>query len=108
MHIDGKSMEISTTPTAVVNMIYMLTILGRDGAIPRILCDKSFFSLPSQWTNLPIEDQAVRGIRRKVDSDSDSCVFKPRSDSQIQPSPIERSFAAVSPILGQVGDSMEI
>ncbi|KAK8511977.1 hypothetical protein V6N13_073804 [Hibiscus sabdariffa] len=58
------------------------------------------------------EEQVIRGIRRKLDSDSsppsDSCGFKRRRDAQIRPSPFERSFSAVSPICSQVGDGMDM
>ncbi|GMI76526.1 hypothetical protein like AT5G24610 [Hibiscus trionum] len=60
------------------------------------------------------EEQAIRGIRRKLDADSsppsDSCGLKRRRDALIRPSPFERSFSAVSlsPICSQVGDGMEL
>ncbi|XP_068635717.1 uncharacterized protein [Aristolochia californica] len=57
------------------------------------------------------EEQAVRGIRRKLEGESspDSCAFKRRrGDSQLHPSPFERSFCAVAPICSQIGDGMEI
>ncbi|KAI6672545.1 hypothetical protein NL676_000451 [Syzygium grande] len=59
----------------------------------------------------PTEEQAVRGIRRKLDaesSSSESCAFKRRRDAQFHPSPFERSFSAVSPICSQVGDGMDM
>ncbi|KAE9605973.1 hypothetical protein Lalb_Chr10g0102981 [Lupinus albus] len=57
------------------------------------------------------EDQAVRGVRRKLDvenSTSDGYGFKRRRDAQFHPSPFERSFSAVSPICSQVGDGMDM
>ncbi|KAJ6340782.1 hypothetical protein OIU77_008522 [Salix suchowensis] len=61
----------------------------------------------------PAEEQAVRGVRRKLDAENsnaptDSCSFKRRRDAQFHPSPFERSFSAVSPICSQVGDGMDM
>ncbi|XP_041012781.1 uncharacterized protein LOC121256175 [Juglans microcarpa x Juglans regia] len=59
----------------------------------------------------PMEQQAVRGIRRKPEeenSPSDSCAFKRRRDAQFHPSPFEKSFSAVSPICSHVGDGMDM
>ncbi|XP_027940583.1 uncharacterized protein LOC114194511 [Vigna unguiculata] len=59
----------------------------------------------------PAEEQAVRGVRRKLDAEnspSDSCGFKRRRDAQFHPSPFERSFTAVGPICSQVGDGMDM
>lgn len=63
----------------------------------------------------PAEDQAVRGVRRKLDaekssssSSSDTCGFKRRRDAKLHPSPFERSFSAVSPICSQAGDGMDL
>ncbi|KAL9371986.1 hypothetical protein Peur_034230 [Populus x canadensis] len=61
----------------------------------------------------PAEDQAVRGVRRKLDADNsnaptDSCSFKRRRNAQFHPSPFERSFSAASPICSQVGDGMDM
>lgn len=61
----------------------------------------------------PSEEQAVRGVRRKLDAENssappDSCSFKRRRDAQFHPSPFERSFSAVSPICSQVGDGMDM
>lgn len=59
----------------------------------------------------PVEEQAVRGIRRKLDADNsgvDSCAFKRRRDAQFHPSPFERSFCAVSPICSQIRDGMDM
>ncbi|KAL5192516.1 hypothetical protein HKD37_04G011565 [Glycine soja] len=46
----------------------------------------------------PAEEQAVRGVRRKLDAEnlpSESCGFKRRrGDAQFHPSPFERSFSA--------------
>ncbi|XP_047324581.1 uncharacterized protein LOC124928094 [Impatiens glandulifera] len=56
----------------------------------------------------PDEQQAVKGVRRKLDAESDNtCAFKrSRIDSQFNPSPFGRSFTAVvGPIsISQVGD----
>ncbi|XAR52131.1 hypothetical protein NMG60_11020044 [Bertholletia excelsa] len=57
------------------------------------------------------EEQAVRGVRRKVDAESspcDSCAFKRRRDAQFHPSAFERSFTAVTPISSQIGDGMDL
>lgn len=57
------------------------------------------------------EEQAVRGVRRKLDADnspSDACAFKRRWDAQCHPSLFERSFSTVSPICSQVGDGMDM
>ncbi|XP_052116416.1 uncharacterized protein LOC127746602 [Arachis duranensis] len=59
----------------------------------------------------PAEEQAVRGVRRKLDADnssSDGCGFKRRREAQFHTSPFERSFSAVSPICSQVGDGMDM
>jgi hypothetical protein len=60
----------------------------------------------------PTEEQAVRGVRRKLDAAESSPVdnnigCKRRRDAQFHPSPFERSFSAVSPICSQVGDGMD-
>ncbi|XP_052184973.1 uncharacterized protein LOC127796707 [Diospyros lotus] len=57
------------------------------------------------------EEQAVRGIRRKIDaesSSSDSFAFKRKRNAPLHPSPFERSFSAVGPICSQVGDGMDL
>ncbi|GAB4826053.1 hypothetical protein Ancab_008923 [Ancistrocladus abbreviatus] len=59
----------------------------------------------------PAEEQAVRGVRRKLEAESspsDSCTFKRIRDAKFHPSPFERSFSAVSPICSQVGDGMDL
>eukprot|EP00262_Sarcandra_glabra_P001900 TRINITY_DN12086_c0_g1_i2.p1 TRINITY_DN12086_c0_g1~~TRINITY_DN12086_c0_g1_i2.p1 ORF type:complete len:144 (+),score=11.61 TRINITY_DN12086_c0_g1_i2:244-675(+) len=57
----------------------------------------------------PAEEQAVRGVRRKLEvENSDSCAFKRRRGAQLHPSPFERSFSAVSPICSQIGDGMDM
>lgn len=58
----------------------------------------------------PAEEQAVRGVRRKLDSSesvpsSEGCSFKRRRHGS---SPFERSFTAVSPICSPAGDGMEL
>lgn len=132
------------------NVIYLSSILGRDGPIPghkcdwkcenehvcgnmyrckltglTHICDKNCNQriLYDNHSSLcrasrkifpltPTEEQAVRGVRRKLDAEnspSDSCGgFKRRRDAQINPSPFERSFSAVSPICSQVGDGMDM
>lgn len=58
----------------------------------------------------PTEEQAVRGVRRKLDAESssiDNSGCKRRRDAQFHPSPFERSFTAVGPICSQVGDGMD-
>ncbi|KAL6641295.1 hypothetical protein ACP70R_019476 [Stipagrostis hirtigluma subsp. patula] len=56
-----------------------------------------------------LEQQAVRGIRRKHEVDSnEGCSFKRRRGAQMHPSPFERSYSAVSPIPSQVGDGMDL
>lgn len=57
------------------------------------------------------EEQAIRGIRRKLDADNssvDDFAFKRRRDAQFHPSPFERSFSAAVPICSQVGDGMDM
>ncbi|KAI8030454.1 hypothetical protein LOK49_LG01G01837 [Camellia lanceoleosa] len=59
----------------------------------------------------PAEEQAVRGVRRKLDAESspsDSCAFKRIRDAQLHPSAFERSFVAVGPICSQIGDGMDM
>ncbi|KAM7268761.1 hypothetical protein ACFE04_010927 [Oxalis oulophora] len=77
----------------------------------RILYDNhtSLCRVSSQLFPLsPVEEHAVRGLRRKLDSDGDTCSLKRRRDSQTNPSPFERSFTAVSPICGRVADGMDM
>ncbi|CAH8313878.1 unnamed protein product [Eruca vesicaria subsp. sativa] len=58
----------------------------------------------------PAEEQAVRGVRRKLDCESlppsESCSFKRRRREHA--SPFERSFTAVSPICSPAGDGMDL
>jgi hypothetical protein len=60
----------------------------------------------------PVEEQAVRGVRRKIDAETstaDSCGFKrTRGDAQVRPSPFERSFSALSPICSRDGEGMDM
>ncbi|KAG6435025.1 hypothetical protein SASPL_106674 [Salvia splendens] len=54
-----------------------------------------------------VEQQAVRGVRRKLDaegSSTDSCSFKRRRDAQCHPSPFERPFTTVGPICSPIGN----
>lgn len=133
-----------TEPT---NVIFLSSILNRDGAIPSHKCDKrcqnehvcaniyrckltgmthicdkncnqrivydnhsSLCRVSGQVFSLTlVEEQAVRGIRRKLEGENpDSCGFKRRRDAQLHPSPFERSFCAVTPICSQVGDGMDM
>lgn len=56
------------------------------------------------------EEQAVRGLRRKFEvENSDGCASsKRRRSAQFHPSPFERSYTAVVPILNQNGDGMDM
>ncbi|XP_077248296.1 uncharacterized protein LOC143887938 [Tasmannia lanceolata] len=138
----GKSMI--TEPT---NVIFLSTILNREGAIPSHKCDKrcqnehvfanlyrckltgithicdkncnqrilydnhsSLCRVSGQVFPLnPAEQQAVRGIRRKLDGESpDTCAFKRRRDAHLHPSPFERSFSEVPPICSPIGDGMDM
>ncbi|XWS61450.1 hypothetical protein CRYUN_Cryun07bG0126800 [Craigia yunnanensis] len=132
MEVYGKTMA-----AAPANVIYLSTILGRDGPIhvhkcdwkcqnehvcgnmyrckltgithicdkncnQRILYDNHSSLCRASGHVFPLtqaEEQAVRGVRRKLDADncppSDSCGFKRRRDAQFHPSPFERSFSAV-------------
>lgn len=63
----------------------------------------------------PAEEQAVRGVRRKLDNSeslppTEGCSFKRRRRdvSQFKASPFERSFTAVSPICSPAGDGMDL
>lgn len=142
MEVVGKSMLAEPT-----NVIFLSTILNRDGVIPSHKCDKrcqnehvcaniyhckltgmthicdkncdqrilydnhsSLCRVSRQVFPLTqVEEQAVRGIRRKLDGEShDSCAFKRRRDAQLHPSPFEGSFGAVAPICSQVGDGMDM
>lgn len=144
MEVCGKSIVAGAG-----NIIYLSTILGRDGPIPVHKCDRKcqnehvcgnmYLCKLTGLTHIcdkncnqrilydnhsslclasgkifpltPTEEQAVRGIRRKLDaesSSSESCAFKRRRDAQFHPSPFERSFSAVSPICSQVGDGMDM
>lgn len=144
MEVCGKSIVAGAG-----NIIYLSTILGRDGPIPVHKCDRKcqnehvcgnmYLCKLTGLTHIcdkncnqrilydnhsslclasgkifpltPTEEQAVRGVRRKLDaesSSSESCAFKRRRDAQFHPSPFERSFSAVSPICSQVGEGMEM
>ncbi|XP_077233527.1 uncharacterized protein LOC143875814 [Tasmannia lanceolata] len=142
MEVYGKPMTAEPT-----NVIFLSTILNREGPIPSHKCDKrcqnehvcanlyrckltgithicdkncnqrilydnhsSLCRVSGQVFPLtPVEQQAVRGIRRKLEGESpDACAFKRRRDAQLHPSPFERSFSAVAPICGQVGDGMDM
>ncbi|XP_056162932.1 uncharacterized protein LOC115661483 [Syzygium oleosum] len=144
MEVCGKSIVAGAG-----NIIYLSTILGRDGPIPVHKCDRKcqnehvcgnmYLCKLTGLTHIcdkncnqrilydnhsslclasgkifpltPTEEQAVRGVRRKLDaesSSSESCAFKRRRDAQFHPSPFERSFSAVSPICSQVGDGMDM
>ncbi|KAL3714438.1 uncharacterized protein LOC104424579 [Eucalyptus grandis] len=144
MEVCGKSIVAGAG-----NIIYLSTILGRDGPIPVHKCDRKcqnehvcgnmYLCKLTGLTHIcdkncnqrilydnhsslclasgkifpltPTEEQAVRGVRRKLDaesSSSESCAFKRRRDAQLHPSPFERSFSAVSPICSQVGDGMDM
>ncbi|CAK7324314.1 unnamed protein product [Dovyalis caffra] len=132
MEVFGKSMI-----SGPANVVYLSTILGRDGPIPvhkcdwkcenehvfgnmyrcRLtglthICDKNCNQriLYDNHSSLcrasgqifpfsPAEEQAVRGVRRKLDTEnsnipSDSCSLKRRRDAKFHPSPFERSFSA--------------
>ena len=60
------------------------------------------------------EQQAVRGVRRKIDASAeispqaDTCAFKRRRNPHVHPSPFEKAFSDVSPICSQVGDGMDM
>lgn len=57
------------------------------------------------------EEQAVRGVRRKLDDESqpsESCVKRRRRDAHFHSSPFERSFGVVSPICSRAGDGMDM
>ncbi|URD77456.1 Plus3 [Musa troglodytarum] len=89
MEVYGKSMIAEPS-----NVIYLSSILNKEGLIPSHKCDKrvsgQFFPLS------PAEEQAVRGVRRKLEvTNTDGCAFKRRRDSQLHPSPFERIFSAV-------------
>ncbi|XP_074590602.1 uncharacterized protein LOC141846456 isoform X1 [Curcuma longa] len=57
----------------------------------------------------PTEEQAVRGVRRKLEmTNADGCAFKRRRDAQLHPSPFERTCSAVSPICSPIGDGMDM
>ncbi|KAI3871017.1 hypothetical protein MKW92_016732 [Papaver armeniacum] len=146
MEVFGKS----TIVAAPTNVIYLSSILGREGMIPSHRCDWKCQN-ENVWGNMyvckltklthicdkncnqrilydnhsslcrvsgqvfpltPLEEQAVRGVRRKLeaenssspDNNTNSCSFKRRRDAQLHPSPFERSFTAVAPICSQIGD----
>ncbi|XP_038685943.1 uncharacterized protein LOC119985695 [Tripterygium wilfordii] len=144
MEAYGKS-----TIGGAANVIYLSTILGRDGPNPvhkcdykcenELVCGNMYCCKQTGLTHIcdkncnqrilydnhsslcrvsgqlfpltPAEQQAVRGVRRKLDTDStpgDICGFKRRRDAQFHPSPFERAFSTVSPICGQVGDGMDL
>ncbi|KAJ4873792.1 hypothetical protein Rs2_44470 [Raphanus sativus] len=77
---------------------------GNEVTVDELAVDGRMFPLSSA------EEQAVRGVRRKLDDEpSESCVKRHRRrDAQFHASPFERSFAAVSPICSRAGDGMEM
>ncbi|XP_072966129.1 uncharacterized protein [Typha angustifolia] len=142
MEVYGKSMIAEPS-----NVIYLSSILNRDGLIPSHKCDvrcqnehvfgnmyrcrltgithicdktcdqrivydnhSSLCRVSGQIFPLsPVEEQAVRGVRRKLDLEiPDDCACKRRRNAQLHPSPFERSFSAVAPICSQVGDGMDM
>lgn len=144
MELNGKSMV-----SEPANVIYLSTILGRDGQVvahkcdwkcenehvcgnmyrckltgithicdkncdQRILYDNHSSLCRASGQIFPLtltEEQAIRGIRRKLDADNssvDDFAFKRRRDAQFHPSPFERSFSAAVPICSQVGDGMDM
>lgn len=142
MEVYGSSMTAETG-----NVIFLSTILNREGPVPSHKCDirckneqifgnmyrckltgtthicdkncnqrilydnhSSLCRVSGQVFPLsPIEEQAVRGLRRKLEVESsDGCASKRRRGAQLHPSPFERSFTAVAPIYSQVGDGMDM
>lgn len=144
MEVDGKSVVAGST-----NVIFLSTILGRDGSTSvhkcdwkcqnehvcanmycckltglthicdkncdqRILYDNHSSLCRASGKIFPLtqaEEQAVRGVRRKLESENssaDSCSSKRRRDAQFHPSPFERSFSTVSLICSKVGDGMDM
>ncbi|CAH8376753.1 unnamed protein product [Eruca vesicaria subsp. sativa] len=114
-------MDVSGKSSA--NVIYLSSILGhRDGPGPCHKCDykcENYNVFGNMYrckltvagcSRIPlssVEEQAVRGVRRKLDDESEaseSCFVKRRRRS----SPFERSFGVVSPICSPAGDGMEI
>ncbi|KAK6927033.1 hypothetical protein RJ641_008752 [Dillenia turbinata] len=130
MEVFGKTMVSDPT-----NVIYLSSILGRDGSIPSHKCDwkcknehicgNMYLCKLTGLTHIcdkncnqrilydnhsslcrvsghifpltPLEEQAVRGVRRKLDaenSQNDTCIPKRRRDVQFHPSPFEKSFSA--------------
>ncbi|PKA56035.1 hypothetical protein AXF42_Ash015520 [Apostasia shenzhenica] len=129
------------------NVIYLSSILNREGPIPSHKCDwrcqnehlfgnmyrckqtgithicdrncdqrilydnhSSLCRASGKVFSLsPAEEQAVRGIRRKLEVENfDGCAFKRKRDAQLHPSPFERSFGAAAPICSRVGDGMDM
>ncbi|KAM5557849.1 hypothetical protein ABKV19_024939 [Rosa sericea] len=145
MEVNGKSVV-----AAPANVIFLSTILGRDGSgsvhkcdwkcqnehvcgnmyrckVTGLthICDKNCNQriLYDNHSSLcrasgkvfpltPVEEQAVRGVRRKLESEApaaaDNCSFKRRRDAQLHPSPFERSFTTASLICSKVGDGMDL
>ena len=144
MEVDGNSVVAGPT-----NVVYLSTILGRDGSNPvhkcdwkcqnehvcanmylckltgathicdkncdqRILYDNHSSLCRASGKIFPltqVEEQAVRGVRRKLESENssaDSCSSKRRRDAQLHPSPFERSFTTASLICSKVGDGMDM
>ena len=144
MEVNGKSVVAGPA-----NVIFLSTILGRDGSISvhkcdwkcqnenvcgnmyrckltglTHICDKNCNQriLYDNHSSLcrasgkvfpltPVEEQAVRGVRRKLDSESpaaDNCSFKRRRDAQFHPYPFERSFTTAILICSKVGDGMDL
>ncbi|KAK1295746.1 hypothetical protein QJS10_CPB15g00614 [Acorus calamus] len=56
------------------------------------------------------EQQAVRGVRRKLEEDSSDggCGFKRRREAQLPLSPFEMSLVSAAPICSPVGDGMDM
>lgn len=145
MEVDAKSVVAAPT----TNVIFLSTILGRDGSVPVHKCDykcqnehvcaNMYCCKLTGLTHIcdkncdqrivydnhsslcrasgkifpltPAEEQAVRGVRRKLESDSssgDSCSSKRRRGAQFHPSPFERSFTTASLLCSKVGDGMDM
>ncbi|KAJ6410890.1 hypothetical protein OIU84_007610 [Salix udensis] len=107
----NMSLATCTAAGSLVSLTSVTRIVTREFCMTTIL---PFAGLVARFSPfLPAEEQAVRGVRRKLDAENsnaptDSCSFKRRRDAQFHPSPFERSFSAVSPICSQVGDGMDM
>ncbi|KAF3958715.1 hypothetical protein CMV_016406 [Castanea mollissima] len=116
MEVCGKSMAVA----GPANVIFLSTILGRDGPTAVHKCDWKCenervcgnIASGQIFPLTPVEEQAVRGIRRKLEpenSPTDGYACKRRRDAQFHPSPFERCpfHGDIALFLVETGDALD-